>query len=496
MRPIKGLSALSILLAMSGCVSMAPKYVVPTPPVPQAWPGQSSEQAKPGDEPLQTVSAIPWQDFYADARLRKVQELALQNNRDIRIAALNTEKAMAYYRIQRAELFPTVSALGIVSRSGTSSDSTTKQTEYAVSLGVSAWELDFFGRIRSLKNRALEQYLATEQARRSAQISLLGEVANVYLALAADRERLNYAKETHTSQQTSFKLIRRRFEVGASSELDVNRAQIGLETAREDAARFTSIVAQDQNALNLLVGATVPAELLPDALGNVAVLKGISAGLPSEVLTLRPDILAAENQLKAANANIGAARAAFFPSISLTAGVGVASGDLSHLFNSESRSWAFAPQVILPIFDMGARSANLKVANVDRDIALAQYEKAIQVAFREVADTLAQRATVDDQLAAHESLVQALEGTLRLATARYKAGIDGYLGVLDAERSLYAARQGLIALRQARYASLVTLYKVLGGGNPEHVPDTALPKQAPASVSGLQPGQTTPASDR
>ena len=481
MRPLEGLPALSILLAMSGCVSMAPKYVVPTPPVPQAWPEQASGPAMPGGQSLQAASGIPWQDFYVDAKLRKVLDLALLNNRDLRIAGLNTEKAMAYYRIQRAELFPTLGALGTVSRTGSSSNSSTTETDYTVSLGVSAWELDFFGRIRSLKNRALEQYLATEQARRSARISLLGEVANVYLALAADRERLKFALETSTSQETSFKLIRRRFEVGASSELDVNRAHIGLETAREDAARFTSIVAQDQNALNLLVGTTVPGDLLPDALGSMTVIKGISAGLPSEVLTLRPDILAAENQLKAANANIGAARAAFFPRISLTAGVGVASSELSRLFNSDSRSWAFAPQVVLPIFDMGTRSANLKVANVDRDIALAQYEKAIQVAFREVADTLAQRGTLEDQLTAHESLVQALEGTHRLAAARYKAGVDGYLSVLDAQRSLYAAQQGLIALRQAKYANMVTLYKVLGGGTSEPGPATAPMKPAPAN---------------
>jgi multidrug efflux system outer membrane protein len=233
----------------------------------------------------------------------------------------------------------------------------------------------------------------------------------------------------------------------------------------------------DRNALNLLVGASVPADLLPAALGSAVALKDFAPGLPSEALVRRPDIRAAENQLKAANANIGAARAAFFPRISLTAGVGMASSELSRLFDSESRSWAFAPQVLLPIFDLGARSANLKVAKVDRDIALAQYEKSIQVAFREVADTLAQRATLEDQLGAHETLVKALEGAHRLATARYQAGVDGFLSVLDAQRSLYAAQQGLIALRRARYASMVTLYKVLGGGDRD--PDPATPGSEP-----------------
>lgn len=461
MRSRTALSALPLLAILTGCVSMAPKYKTPEMPIPKAWPNLPEGAAGP------SAADVPWQAFYVDAKLQKVLELALSHNRDLRIAALNTEKAMAYYRIQRSDLFPKVSALGTVSRTGTSSDSSSTQTEYTVSLGVSAWELDFFGRVRSLKDKSLEQYLATEQVRRSARISLLGEVANVYLALAADQESLQFAKDTLASQDKSFNLTRRRFEVGISSELDANRAQVSLETAREDAARLTSVVAQDRNALNLLVGTTVPADLLPDTLRGMVAIQDFAPELPSEVLVRRPDIRAAENQLKAANANIGAARAAYFPRISLTAGVGVASGDLSHLFNSESRAWAFAPQVVLPIFDMGARSANLKVAQVDRDIALAQYEKAIQVAFREVADTLAQRATLEDQIAAHEALVKALEGTHRLATARYQAGIDGFLGVLDAQRSLYASQQGLIALRRARFANMVTLYKVLGGGDRE-----------------------------
>jgi multidrug efflux system outer membrane protein len=478
MRPIHLLPALPLLLALTGCVSMAPKYRTPEAQVPKAWPEPASGKAQ-AEAAGASAADIPWQDFYVDEKLRKVLDLALRNNRDLRIAGLNMEKARAYYRIQRAELFPSVSALGNVSRSRTSSSTAETVTQYTVGLGVSAWELDFFGRIRSLKDRALEQYLATEQARRSARISLLGEVTNVYLALAADQESLKFVQETLASQEQSFTLIRRRFEVGVSSELDLNRARISLETAREDAARLTSVVAQDRNALDLLAGTTVPPDLLPQALGGMAALKDVAPGLPSEVLTRRPDIRAAENLLKAANANIGAARANFFPRIALTAGVGTASSELSGLFKSGSGTWAFAPQVVLPIFDMGARRAGLQVAKIDRDIAQAQYEKAVQVAFREVADTLAARATLEDQLAAHASLVQALEGTHRLATARYQAGVDGFLSVLDAQRSLYAAQQGFIALRRARFANMVTLFKVLGGGDRESPSAPAV--QAPAT---------------
>ncbi|WP_306591356.1 AdeC/AdeK/OprM family multidrug efflux complex outer membrane factor [Geothrix sp. 21YS21S-4] len=458
--------ALPLALAGLGCVSMAPRYRTPEPPVPKAWPEGPSYKAA-GSGAL--AADLPWQDFFTDARLRKVLDLALRNNRDLRIAALNTEKARAYYRIQRAELFPSISAVGQGSRqrlpasvSGTGESIIAQQ--YSASVAVTSWELDFFGRVRSLKNRALEEYLATEQARNSAQVALLSEVANAYLALAADRESLKLAQDTLTNQEDSHKLVRRRFEVGASSELDAYRAQVSAETARADVARYTRAVALDENALALLAGAPVPAEWLPQALGSVAAVQDVAPGLPSDVLAHRPDILMAENQLKAANANIGAARAAFFPRISLTSTFGSMDAELSGLFKSGSRAWSVSPQAVLPIFDMGARRANLKVAQADRDIYLAQYEKAIQMAFKEVADALAERGTLAEQLAAQETLTQALEGSYRLAQARYTAGIDGYLGVLDAQRSLYAAQQGLISLRQAKHGNLVGLYRVLGGG--------------------------------
>jgi len=469
MMSLKAWSILPLAFSLVGCVSMAPKYRVPESPVSKAWPEGPAYKTVATEKSRPPATDVAWQDFYVDPGLRKVLDLALQNNRDLRIASLNTEKARAYYRIQRAELLPSVNVVGQGlkqrlpgSVSGTGQAIVAEQD--AVTVGITAWELDFFGRIRSLKNRTLEQYLATEQARDAAQTSLLAEVANLYLTLAADREGLKLAQDTLLSQEASYKLIQHRFEVGASSEIDARRAQIGVDTAKGDLARYTRTVAMDQNALNLLVGVAVPTELLPETLGKVTALYDITPGISSDVLIQRPDIRMAENQLKAANANIGAARAAFFPRISLTTGIGTMGSELTGLFKTGSDTWSFSPQIVLPIFNGGARLANLKVANVDRDLYLAQYEKAIQVAFREVADTLALRGTLDDQLAAQESLTRATESTYRLANARYSAGIDGYLSVLDAQRSMYTAQQGLISLRQANYGSLVTLYKVLGGG--------------------------------
>jgi multidrug efflux system outer membrane protein len=335
--------------------------------------------------------------------------------------------------------------------------------QYGVNLGISSWEIDFFGRIRSLKDRALEEYIATDQARHSAQILLVSTVASAYLTLAADRENLKLVASTLETQEASYKLIRRRCDVGLASELDLRRAQSQVDAARGDVARYTQIAAQDENALNLLVGSPLPRALLPSELGGVSPPKEISPGMSSELLLRRPDVLAAEHRLKATNANIGAARAAFFPRISLTTAIGTASAELSGLFKSGSGTWGFAPQIVLPIFDARMWSA-YDAIKVEREIALAQYEKAIQTAFREVADALAVRGTVDQQLSAQQSLVSAVAETYRLSNARYTKGIDSYLSVLDAQRSLYGAQQGLIALRLAQFTNRVTLYKVLGGG--------------------------------
>jgi outer membrane protein, multidrug efflux system len=455
---------LGAIFTLAGCSTMAPKYAQPDLPVPAAWPsGEAYKQgvAKPGDK---QAAEIPWNDFFTDDRLRKVVDLALKNNRDLRVAALNIERTRAQYQIQRSQLFPGISAGGSASiqDGSVSSDASTRQ--YGVNLGFSAYEVDFFGRVRSLKDRALEEFLATEQARRSAQISLVAETATAWLNLAADHERLRLSRETLATNEKSYELTKRRFDLGVSSELSLRQAQTAVDSARVDIARFTSVVAQDRNALDLLAGGTVPEGLLPAEIDAVTGVKELSPGLPSEVLQSRPDILSAENRLKGANANIGAARAAFFPRITLTTSIGLGSSELSGLFSGGAGLWSFAPQINLPIFDGGARKANLKVAEVDREIFVAQYEKAIQAAFREVADALAQRGTLEEQLTAQQSLVDAASASRTLSEARYEKGVDSYLTVLDSQRSLYAAQQNLITLRLIRIGNLVTLYKVLGGG--------------------------------
>lgn len=459
----------ALALCLAGC-TMAPEYIRPEAPVMSTWPKGPSYKEVKGAAPGKAVSDIPWQQYFVDGQLRKLIELALENNRDLRVAALNIEKSRAQYQIRRADLSPKLDAEGSATYQRLAKDFSgtgipTNIHQYTVDLGVSSYELDLFGRVRSLKDQALEQFLATEQARRSVQISLVSEVAANYLTLAADRERLQLAKETLASQQSSYQLIRSRFDAGVSSALDLNQAQTSVDSARVDIARYTTFTAQDENALNLVVGSPVPAELLPTALSEtLTALKDPVPGLPSEVLLSRPDILQAENLLKAANANIGAARAAFFPRITLVSSVGFGSNDLTNLFTSGSFAWKFAPQISLPIFAGGSNLANLKVAKVDRDIAVAQYEKAIQAAFREVADAFALRGTIDDQLTAQQSLTDATSESYRLSRARYEKGVDSYLTVLDSQRSLYSAQQNLITVRLARLLNLATLYKVLGGG--------------------------------
>jgi len=455
-------------LVLSGC-NLAPQYTRPEAPVPADWPSGTAYQEPKATAPAATE--ISWQAFFADERLQQVIDTALNNNRDLRIAALNAERARALYGIQRAELFPALDAVGRGSKERVPADlSRTGQKitpeRYSVDLGILSWEIDFFGRIRNLKDRALEQYLATEEARRSAQILIVSGVANAYLALAADREALQLAESTLDTRMSAYDLIKRRYELGLASELDVNQAQTQVDTALRNIFIYTQLAAQDLNALNLLVGSPspVPRELLPADLDSVHPPKEISPGLSSEVLLFRPDVMAAEHQLKAANAFIGAARAAFFPRISLTAAVGTASAELSGLFDSGQGTWAFAPQIVMPIFDARLWSA-YDATKAEKEIALAQYEKAIQTAFREVADALAVRGTVDGQVSAQQSLVDALERTYRLAVARYTKGIDNYLVVLDAQRSLFAAEQALIVLRLAKLANQVRLYSVLGGGS-------------------------------
>jgi multidrug efflux system outer membrane protein len=452
---------------LTGC-TLIPKYTQPEAPVPSAWPSgpaYKETQTAPG---APVVTDLKWREFFADERLQTIIETALNNNRDLRVASLNVERARALYRIQRAQLLPTVDAVGSGGKERVPADlsptgSSYTAEQYSVSLGVLSWEIDFFGRIRSLKERALEEYFATEEARISAQILLVSEVASAYLTLAADREALQLAQSTLETQQGAYDLIRRRYEKGIATALDLRQAQTQVDGARVDIARYTHRVAQDENALNLLVGSPVPRDLLPEALSNVAPPKEISPGMSSEVLLHRPDILYAEHLLKASNANIGAARAAFFPRISLTTAIGTASAELSGLFKAGSDTWNYSAQIVLPIFDARIWSA-LTVTKVDREIALAQYEKAIQGAFREVADALAVEGTMEDQVAAQQSLVDAVAETYRLSNLRYTKGVDSYLGVLDAQRTLRVAEQVLIAFRLARIANQVRLYAVLGGG--------------------------------
>jgi multidrug efflux system outer membrane protein len=482
------LSLVAIGVFAAGC-TMAPKYARPAAPIPAAWPTGPAYADTRASTKAPIAPDLNWREFFTDEKLQQVIGMALTNNRDLRIAVLNVEQNRAYYAIQRNQLYPTVNATGTASKQqvpgGVMGFPNPLTIEYyEVNLGVAAWEIDFFGRIRSLKDEALETYLGTEQARRSAQILLVSSVAQAYLALAADRENLALSESTLQTQQAAYNLVRRQYAVGVATELDLRQAQTLVEAARRDAALYTQHVAQDENALNLLAGAPVPAELLPAELARVRPPHEIAPGTSSEVLLRRPDVLQAEHQLKAANADIGAARAAFFPRISLTAALGTASTDLSGLFKSGSQTWNYAPQIVLPIFDARTWSAN-KAAKVQREIAVTQYEKAIQTAFREVADALAARGTLDQQVAAQQSLVHALAESHRLATSRFEKGIDSYLAVLDAQRSLFAAQQGLVSLRLAQVASQVQLYAVLGGGW-QTEPSSGL---ATASVSSANPSR-------
>jgi len=456
--------ALAVLL-LGGC-TMIPRYNRPEAPVPAALPAGTSGAAEA--TAATTAVDLSWQKFFTDPGLRAAIELALANNRDLRIAALNVEKMQALYRIQRASLYPGVAAAAgadnyRVPRQMSSTGNAYIVEQWSV-MGTASWEIDLFGRLRSLKAKALNQFLATVEARKAARISLVAAVADGYLMLAADRESLDLAQATLEAQKASYEMILKSRDAGISSDLTLRQAQSQVEAARVDVARYTGLVATDTNALNLLAGKPIPADLLPGGLNTVPELEDISAVLSSGILLGRPDILAAEYQLKGANANIGAARAAFFPSVSLTAAAGTLAPELSNLFQSGTGYWNYAPQIVQPIFAGGSLVANLRAAKVDRDIAVAQYEKAIQTDFREVSDALVRRQALVNQLDAQQSLAQALDESYRLSDARYKEGIDNYLGVLVAQRSLYDAQRGLVSTRLARRSNQVALFKVLGGG--------------------------------
>ena len=457
-------------LLVSGCGILEPKLPEADAGVPAQWPlpPTTAMAATPGAVAAQEFAQaraadIGWRDFFVDSRLEDLIARALENNRDLRAAVLNVERARAAYRIQRADRLPSVGINGTMTRIG--GDGRSPSNEFTASVGIVDFELDLFGRVRNLSQAALQQYFAQEEARRSAQLSLVAEIANAYLTLIADQELQRVARDALINRQQALNLTEKRYELGAVSALDLSQAQTSVETARTDLSRYAGFVAQDINALSLLVGAPVEATLLPTRFElQVSGLSPLPANLPSEVLLRRPDVLQAEYVLRSANASIGAARAAFFPSISLTGAVGHASDELSDLFESGTKFWSFSPQVNLPIFQGGRLRGGLGVATVDRDIALARYERSIQAGFREVADALALTRTLAEQKASQEALVAAATRVEELSRARYEAGSDSYLVLLDAQRTLYSAQQSLIATQLAEQSNRVVLYKVLGGG--------------------------------
>ena len=454
----------ALALALAGC-TLAPKYERPPAPVSSTWPIENGTNGV-------TSADVPWRQFFDDPRLRRLIDLSLANNRDLRVVALRVEQTRAQYRIQRAALFPAFDAGASAFRQRTPStvsvtgDAFTTTT-YDVSVGA-AFELDLFGRVRSLKEEALQRYFATEASRKAVQIALISEVATQYLTILQLEEAKALAEQTRDAVQTSFNLNERSFQVGVASELDLRTAEAQVQAAQVNVSTYNQLLAQAENALVLLVGEPIDhiTNGLPPGQSLTAqrLLNDNPIGLPSDLLQRRPDILAAEHTLMGANANIGAARAAFFPRILLTGSAGTASTSLGDLFTGPFAAWSFAPQITVPIFQGGRNRANLDAAQVGRQIEVANYERAIQIAFREVADALAVRAFVDEKLAAQERLVQAQQRRFELTNARYRQGVDNYVVVLLAQQDLYAAQQNLLQFRAARLINVVTLYRALGGG--------------------------------
>jgi multidrug efflux system outer membrane protein len=459
------------VLTWAGC-TLAPKYQRPAVALSPNWPAVS-EQVTTNTIP---AADIGWRDFFRDPRLQRLVELALTNNPDLRVAVLNVEQSRAQYRIQRSALLPEIDATGRGTRqrlpadlSGTGQPMTVSQ--YSVNLGTASYELDLFGHVRSLKDVALENYFATEEARRGAQIALVAEVGNACLMERAVTEQLTVARQTLAAVQASYELTQRSYEAGVVSELDLRTAEGQVQTARSNVAAYEQQLAEAEDNLVLLVGRPLPEDLPPpQPFGSADYLSDVPAGLPSDLLQRRPDILGAEHQLKAANASIGAARAAFFPTVTLTASGGTASSQLANLFAPGSGTWMFSPQVTLPIFTAGRDLANLDAAKIGKQIEVANYQKAIQTAFREVSDSLAARASVAVQLDAGEALVKAEQRRFELADARFRQGVDSYLTALSAQQDLYRAQENLIQFQFSRWSSLINLYQALGGGWLENSP--------------------------
>ncbi len=474
------------LAVLLGSCTLEPHYHRPASPVP----------ALQGGAPAGTAATdIGWREFFPDPQLQQLIALALANNRDLRVAALNVQSAQAQYRIQRANLFPTIDASaleeveefpsGVLGTSagpggGTAGIGTggTTLRFYDVGIGFTSYELDFFGRIRSLNHAALQQYFSYAETRRSVQLTLVAEVASAYLTVLTDQTLLDITRQTLQSQNQSYALTQRMFMAGTTTELALRQAETTVDTARADLAQYDRQIAQDRDALQLLLGAPIPGGIdFSGGLDRGPTVAELEEGIPSDVLLRRPDVRAAEHQLEAANAQIGAARAAFLPAISLTGSFGTASTQLSGLFSAGSRAWTFSPTISVPIFAGGANVANLQASKLARATAVAQYEKSIQTAFREVADALVARGTLDDQLAAQQALVTASAVAYKLADMRFRGGVDSYLTALVAQRSLYDAQQQLQTVRLLRLQNLVTLYKALGGGMLEQTASTHAPSE-------------------
>jgi multidrug efflux system outer membrane protein len=500
--PLAAVSALAVsgLAVLGGC-SLIPDYHRPNLPVATSFPaGDAYKGANLSPKQAErSADAIGWRDFFADKRLQSLIGIALRNNRDLRVAMLNVAAAQAQYRVQRSDLFPQISAspvaelgalpgsstiptgtTGVGSAGATGSPNTSSNVVttgpthvpyhfYDVGVGFTSYELDLFGRLRSMTSQAFQQYLSQAETARSSQLSLVAEVAGAYLSVLADQDLLKVTQDTLTTEQASYDLTNALFKQGSTTLLSLRQSETAVDTARANLAQYTRQEAQDENALVLLLGEPMPADL-PEgqSLDAQGLLSDLPAGLPSDLLFRRPDVVAAEHSLIAANANIGAARAAFFPSISLTASGGVAGSQLNHLFTGAGTIWSFEPAITIPIFTAGQNQAQLDLAKVQKNIQVAQYEKTIQTAFREVSDALAARSTYVDQLKAQQQLVDAAADSVRLSTMLFKAGVDNYLPVLTAQQTLYSAQQTLLNLKQAQLANLVTLYKALGGGWNEH----------------------------
>jgi len=479
----KSLLSLAVAAFVLGGCSLIPDYQQPEAPVAGQYP--QGPAYSPAQAPAQAAAEQGWKQFFHDPALQQLIKVALENNRDLRVAALNIDAFAAQYRISRADLFPAVSANGTGSRQRLPANASQTgeagiTSSYSATVGVNAYELDLFGRVRSLNEEALQKYFATEEGRRSTQLSLVASVANAYLTWQADKELLKVTQDTLAAFEESYKLTARSNEVGVASALDLAQSRTSVENARAQLARYTRQVAQDENSLVLLLGTGVPANLPAAKPLNEDLLAEVPAGLPSDLLQRRPDILQAEHNLKAANANIGAARAAFFPSISLTANAGTLSPDLSGLFKGGSGTWLFQPQINLPIFNAGSLRASLDYSKIQKDIGVANYEKSIQTAFQEVADGLAARGTYTDQVQAQRNLVSANQDYYRLAERRYRIGVDSNLTFLDAQRQLFNSEQNLITDRLAQLISQVNLYKALGGGwNEQTAKNEPLKEEAP-----------------